>query len=125
MSKLTNNLLHGIRYTLVEGQRKENFDFLNYNLRNQNVLKLRYTGTYMYPFMTDNGMNLRKKLQEKKVYIPILWPSVFNVAKPEDVEYKMAENILPIPIDQRYGIEDMAYIISLLEKYHGKEFKKV
>ena len=28
----------------------------------------------------------------------------------------MAENILPLPIDQRYGAEDMTYMLNRLER---------
>ena len=53
-------------------------------------------------------------MQEKKIYIPTLWPSVFDFSKANDAEYFMAENILPLPIDQRYEEEDMDFIIAAL-----------
>ena len=71
---------------------------------------------FMYPLMVENGVELRKKLLDEKIYIPILWPTVFDVAAPDDTEYKMAENILPLPIDQRYGPEDMFRMIEVIEK---------
>ena len=33
------------------------------------------------------------------------------------IEYKYAANILPLPCDQRYGIEDMKYIVNQLLQY--------
>ena len=54
-----------------------------------------------------------------KIYIPTLWPSVFELTTKEDIEYKMAENILPLPIDQRYTIEDMEYIVEAVLKCIG------
>lgn len=110
MSRLTDNLLHGINYPAVERQRRENFEFLHEKLAKQNLLTLYETGTFMYPFMIENGAQLRKKLQAEKIYIPTLWPSVFNMTEPYETEYNMAENILPLPIDQRYGTEEMEYI---------------
>ena len=65
----------------------------------------------MYPLMVENGAALRKKLQAEKIYIPTLWSTVFEVAEKNSLEYTMAENILPLPIDQRYGIEDMEYMV--------------
>ena len=73
-------------------------------------------GAFMYPLYIDNGEEVRKKLQAKKIFIPTLWPAVFNLCNEDDVEYDMAKNILPIPIDQRYGIEDMEYIIQEIDK---------
>ncbi len=29
--------------------------------------------------------------------------------------YKLAENILPIPIEQRYSIEDMEYLVTKIK----------
>ena len=110
MSKLTANLLHGIDYKSVEKKRRENFEYLHKELDGINQLKLR-TATFMYPLMVENGALLKKKLQTQKIFIPTLWPTVFEVAEPTDVEYKMAENILPLPVDQRYGIEDMEYMV--------------
>ena len=116
MSKLTYNLLHAIDYKMVEKKRRENFDYLNEHLGKKNKLRLK-SAAFMYPFMVeDGGAVLRKRLQTEKVYIPTLWPTVFDVAKPDSLEYKMAENILPLPIDQRYGIDDMNYVIQKINE---------
>ena len=115
MSKLTYNLLHGIDYGEVKKRRKENFEYLHERLHRINHLSLQ-TAMFMYPLMIKNGSEIRKRLQTEKIYIPILWPTVFNICTQDDVEYKMSENILPLPIDQRYDISDMEY---LTEKIFG------
>ena len=109
MSKLTQNLLHGINYKDVEQRRKENFDYLQKKLGDINELQLK-TASFMFPLMVKKGVVIRKMLQEKKIYIPTLWPLVLDITKPEDLEYRMAQNILPLPIDQRYDLEDMKYM---------------
>ena len=113
MSKLTANLLHGIDYEAVEARRRENFEFLQEQLRGLNQLRPR-TASFMYPFMIEGGANIRKKLQAEKIYIPTLWPTVFELTDKTDLEYQMAKNILPLPIDQRYEIEDMKYMVHKL-----------
>ena len=55
---------------------------------------------------------LRKKLINSKIYIPTLWPDVLELCEKDSIEYNYAQNILPIPIDQRYNDKDMDYIIS-------------
>ena len=35
--------------------------------------------------------------------------------KPADIEYQLANQIIAIPIDQRYGIEEMDYIIKMIK----------
>ena len=109
MSRLTENLLRGIDYKAVEKTRVRNFEVLHEVLGPQNPLDLK-TASFMYPFMTTGGMAVKKVLQQKKIYIPTLWPSVFDMTGENDVEYRLAADILPLPIDQRYTEEDMRYI---------------
>ena len=115
MSKLTRNLLCGIDYKIAERRRRENFAYLHERLGAANQLELK-TASFMYPLLVRNGASLRKELQAEKLYIPTLWPAVFEVAAPESLEYQMAENILPLPIDQRYDIGDMEYIVQKINE---------
>lgn len=115
ISKLTWNLLHGIDYSTVLQIRTDNFTFLDKCFRRINKLKLKTTA-FMYPLMIDNGSELRKKLQMEKIYIPTLWPAVFDITISEDSEYKMAKNILPLPIDQRYTVDDMRYLVKRIQE---------
>lgn len=117
MSRLTNNILHGIDYEYVKNRRTENFTYLNEKLFSVNKLQLKIPqGAFMYPLYVNNGGVLRKKLQERKIYIPILWPSVFAICTDDELEYDMAKNILPLPVDQRYSLEDMKYLVDCILK---------
>lgn len=118
MSRLTWNLLHGIDYNQVKEKRTENFSYLHSKFKSVNRLDLMIPdGAFMYPLYLPDGKKIRKALQKEKLYIPTLWPDVFEVTAPDDLEYKMAENILPLPVDQRYGIEEMKYIIQKAEVF--------
>lgn len=64
----------------------------------------------------NNGEKARKILLQNKIYIPLLWPNVLKNVTKDSIEYDFAENILPIPCDQRYDINDMESIIELLNK---------
>ena len=117
MSGLTLNLLHGIDYSRVLRTREDNFAYLHRALAPRNGLTLeRETGTFMYPLLLENGGAVRKRLQERKIYIPTLWPDVFRLCGEESLEYRLAENILPLPIDQRYGREDMDDMLREIEE---------
>ena len=94
MSKLTQNLLHGIDYGYVEKKRTTNFEYLDK--------------------IVSNGAEIRKELQQKKIYIPVLWPNVLNECSEESIEYNFAKNILPLPCDQRYSEEEMEYMSKLI-----------
>lgn len=108
MSKLTENLLHGIDYDQVRATREQNYVYLHHALGQCNKLHLAdRPGTFMYPLLLPNGADVRKRLQKEKIYIPTLWPDVFDFCAPEAAACDMAANILPLPIDQRYGASDM------------------
>lgn len=112
MSKLTENLLHGIDYNFVKEKRTENFNYLHKRLKDINKLFLNIPeGAFMYPLYIYNGAEVRERLQQLKIYVPILWPDVFASCTENELEYDMAKNILPLPVDQRYTIYDMDYMI--------------
>lgn len=116
MSRLTENLLRGIDYKRVAEQRQENFDFLNAALENINELKLKSVyGAFMYPLLIKDGAAIRKTLQKEKTYIPTLWPDVMEECGSNSLEYRYAADILPIPVDQRYEIEDMRKILEIMK----------
>lgn len=118
MSILTENLLRSIDYDKTCRRRKENFQFLDEQLKNLNKLQLTIpNGPFMYPLYIEQGKELRKNLQSKKIFIPTLWPAVFSICKENEMEYNMANNILPIPVDQRYKIEDMNYMVKEIIRY--------
>lgn len=112
MSKLTENMLRNISYDEVKLKREENFAFLHLHLKEKNELSVIIPeGAFMYPYCVKDGAQLRKKLIEKKIYIPCLWSDVFHVVQPNSIAWHFAENILPLPCDQRYGEDEMSYIV--------------
>lgn len=112
MSKITHNLLKNIDYKSVRKIRERNFDFLAKTLSKKNDLKLRRPmGPYCYPFLCENGMLIKKQLAKMSIYIPTLWPNVLEECPANSIEYQYAANILPLPVDQRYGKEEMEMIV--------------
>ena len=67
----------------------------------------------VYPFLSDD-INLRKKLIDNKVYVASYWPNVKNMSNLESVESQFAVNLIPIPIDQRYGNDDLNKILEII-----------
>lgn len=118
MSKLTNNLLHGIDYTNVKDIRENNYMYLHQKFSAVNKLSLIVPdGPFMYPLYIPNGSKIRKKLQNKGIYISTLWSDVFNICNESELEYDMAKNILPLPCDQRYSIKEMEYLAQKICEY--------
>jgi len=118
MSKLTDNLLHGIDYERVKDIRTRNYGYLYECFREINQLHVRkIQGAFAYPLLLSNGAAIRKQLLKNKIYIPTLWPNVLHEVEKESLEYNYAENILPLPVDQRYDLEDMQLIVDVIYEY--------
>lgn len=122
MSRLTRNFLRAIDYENAEKIRSQNFLHLDNCLKKVNKLKLTVPkGAFMYPLYLKNGSAIRKQLQKQKIYIPTLWPEVLDKCDCSVVEYDYAKNILPLPCDQRYSVDDMNYMIDIIYKYIDAE----
>ena len=112
MSKLTDNLLHAIDYSFVKERRTENFSLYHEKLGKINRLKLREAaGAFAYPLLIENGAEIRKKLQKEKIYVPTLWPNVVSEMPENSMEYRLAKDILPLPVDQRYGADEIEKVV--------------
>ena len=103
--------MRGINYSNVENIRTKNYLYLFERLEKINKLTLeKIEGAFVYPLLLNNGSEVRQKLIEQKIYIPVLWPDVLKEAPEDSLEYIYAQNILPLPCDQRYGEDEMEWI---------------
>ncbi len=117
MSKLTHNILGAIDYERVRISRNDNYAYLERKLAGIRKRKtISPDGPFAYPLYVDKGMEIRKKMAEKNIYIPLLWPNVLKDDPMESVEYQLAVDLLPLPCDQRYGTEDMQFMSEELLK---------
>ncbi|MEG0576843.1 MAG: hypothetical protein RR500_03210 [Bacilli bacterium] len=115
MSRFTRNLMGAIDYENVIQERNNNYSYLDSELKKYNLLNLiSPNGPFCYPFYVGNGLQVRRNLAEKKIYIPTLWKNVSQVTPDESIEYLYSTNLLPIPCDQRYDEDDMKYIVECI-----------
>ena len=118
MAFQTQDILLHIDYDKVIAKRRANFEYLQKALSTRNQLVLPELDTFacpmVYPFIGRIDVDLRSKLIENKVFVARYWPNVLNWARPDDLEYTLTTRLIPLPIDQRYGREDMDMIISLI-----------
>jgi len=111
MSPLTHNLLRAIDYEATRQKRNENYALLAKALGAENPLPLTAPdGPYCYPFYCANGMAVKQQLAQQRIYVATLWPNVLDMDG-WTLEKDYAQNILPLPCDQRYDAEDMNRII--------------
>ena len=116
MSRLTHNILGAIDYEAVKLRREENFHTLAELLGDRNPIRRPCPpGPYAYPFYMKKGMSVKKQLAKRRIYVATLWPNVLGTGL--DVEEDLAENILPLPCDQRYTKDDMQRVAETLQEY--------
>lgn len=117
MSEITRRLLSGIDYEFVKKRREENYRTLDEVLGTTNLLKDHSpSGPYMYPYLVDNSTGVRNALAELSIFIPTLWPNVLTECSEDSLAFCYAENVLPLPVDQRYDRGDMEYIAAEIGK---------
>ena len=118
MSKLTKRIMQSIDYEAAAKKRRENYQMLQEVLGEENKLQLSLDEDaipMVYPFLSPiNG--LREKLIENKVFVARYWPNVVDWTTEKDIEYLLAYQMQPLPIDQRSGKDDMKRIIDLINK---------
>lgn len=115
MSKLTESILSSIDYKTISQKRRQNYTFLNDALRESNLIHLDMDENavpMVYPYLVKDS-SLKQKLIENKIFVATYWPNVLEWCKPNDWEYQLAKNLVCLPIDQRYGDEEMERIIDL------------
>lgn len=119
MSTLTSVLMKNIDYEYVKKKRRENYLYLHNQLSDMNLLSIKLTNDDVplaYPLLIE-AEGMRDYLISHKIYIPKYWPNIDEYASNESNAIYMVDNLISIPIDQRYGINDMQRIAHILKKY--------
>ena len=118
MSNLMQRMMQGIDYESAAQRRRANFQMLHEALGKENNLELPLNGDavpMVYPYLGPVE-GLREKLIENKIFVARYWPNVLDWTTKDDIEYLLAYQMQPLPIDQRYGEEDMKSIIEIINK---------
>lgn len=121
MSNFTQRVMRSIDYEYVSVARRVNFLQLHDHLKSTNLLTVQMDSDaipMVYPYMTESK-GLRNHLIKNKVYPAKYWPNVDEWVKSDSIESKLANYMVPLPIDQRYGHEEMNRIIKLIHEYEG------
>lgn len=118
MSKFTHRMMQGIDYEQIAQKRRANYLQLHAALGVSNTLSLPFEEDavpMVYPYLTS-VKGLREKLIENKIFVARYWPNVLEWTTEKNIEYLITFQMQPLPIDQRYGKEDMNRIITLISK---------
>lgn len=119
MSNLTKAILANIDYNKIAEIRRDNFEFLHEKLKDINGLKFDLDNEsipMIYPFLLKKD-GLKQKLIENKIYIATYWPMVREKAPKDSFERYLFDNLIPLPIDQRYSIHNLNKALTILNNY--------
>lgn len=113
MSNLTHKILGSIDYESLKLKRIQNFNHLHKFLKDRNLLKIEESTTQVplvYPFWTKDD-RLKNKLIDLKIYCATYWPNVREWCKEDCLEVHLTNELIHLPIDQRYTIGHMKKIL--------------
>lgn len=116
MSLLTDRMMRNINYQEAKKRRNENFNFIHNKLIKLNELTPiidheRINAPMVYPFLMQRNDKLRTKLIKNKIFIATYWPNVLKWKSKGTWENYLTNNLLALPIDQRYTISDLTFIL--------------
>ena len=114
-SSLTKALISNVDFDDCKQKRLRNFEYLHQSLKSSNLLAIPKLGDIacpmVYPYWVENGKMLKKKLIDHKIFVATYWPNVLEWCDDSMLERTLTDDIIPIPIDQRYVLADMQYIL--------------
>ena len=118
MSKLSKRILESIDYEEVKLKRQRNFYYLHSKLKDLNKLNLEHSfeAPMVYPMLIEHK-DLRAYLVSKKIYVPHWWKDVLSRVESNSFEHYLSTYLLALPIDQRYDLEDMDYIVGHIKAF--------
>lgn len=118
MSQLTQRMMKGIDYDAIANLRRENFENLHAALNSSNKLHLELADDavpMVYPYLTSVE-GLRERLIDNKIFVARYWPNVLDLTTKDDIESLLVFQMQPLPIDQRYGDEEIKRIVDIINQ---------
>jgi hypothetical protein len=76
-----------------------------------------------YPLLVksvETATRLRAQLLDQHIYVPSYWREVLSSPTSPPIERDWAQCLLPLPIDQRYNVDDMNRLADAILQNTGK-----
>ena len=116
ISDYSASTLSRLDHDRAANQRQQNFDRLAKHLKTSNHLSPKRAADespFCYPYLPASQPN-RKQFHDQQIFIPQLWKDVIQRAPAISNARRWSEQLLPIPIDQRYGTAEMDWVASAI-----------
>ncbi|MDP3115399.1 MAG: hypothetical protein Q8M98_11620 [Candidatus Cloacimonadaceae bacterium] len=125
MSKLSRRILGGIDYNLISQRRRSNYQTLHKELGFLNELELANidiadSAPLIYPLLLKNT-GFKERLIRDKIYIATYWDNVYQWTASDSWEWYLTDNLIALPIDQRYNESQMKVIIEKVLTFHADD----
>ena len=123
ISEMSSVLLRCFDVNAISQQRKENWNYIYNALRNTKLLLLNdnYADDFVpfsFPVIIEDRDGFRSYLMEHNIYCAVHWPIETEEQRRFETSRYISEHILSLPIDQRYGIEELDYMIKVIVDYY-------
>ena len=118
MSPLTDSLMRSLDHDTIQSRRERNFSVLHERLGHLNQLEVTAPpGPFAYPLLIKQGRDIRPQMHAERVYVPTLWPNVLSDCPSDAAAVQLTQDLLPLPVDQRYTETQMHRMADLVEEY--------
>lgn len=75
---------------------------------------------FAFPFLAPNRDDLHRYLMKNKIYCAVHWPFDGVARSERPLAFSLSKNMISLPLDQRYGEEEMEYLFQVLDAYKGR-----
>lgn len=108
----------------IKNKRRENYAFLLDRIKKYSFISPAAgvdlcdgVPLYLPIYVDGDRAALQKHLAENDIFCPVIWPKPSQIELTDEASAYMYAKMLCFPIDQRYGLDDMARILSVLDEY--------
>lgn len=123
ISEISAKVQANLNVNELKSKRRANFELLSKELKQyvKPVLTLKDREVPLYfPVLVNDRGALQKHLVTNAIYAPVVWPKDDKQPAQCDGAENAYEHLLCIPIDQRYGLDDMKRIVEVINDFYKK-----
>ena len=124
MSILSRAILKNAPYDYIKNKRFENFNlasdlYSSMNKINPHIYFDDNCVPFVYPLVVEKS-DMVDLLSKEKIYTGRWWNYLLKETDSTSFEYYLSSYMIPIPIDQRYGKNEIEYVYNIINKYLTK-----